>query len=147
MSTKPLSPSLSLTLQRKVKQMLARSRPDQFAYRIPGMTKVHPNAALALTTPTASSVMSKTSTGIGTGAPEVLTVWRKSLLLSCNGFTVFDCKGNLVFRVDNYVAGHRGEIVLMDASGKPLLTIRRKVFPDSPSDFRLDDRVVRFRQH
>ncbi|KAF8407307.1 hypothetical protein HHK36_006434 [Tetracentron sinense] len=56
----------------------------------------------------------------------VLTVWKKSLLLNCKGFTVFDAKGNLVFRVDNYVSGNKGEIVLMDATGKPLLTIRRK---------------------
>ncbi|GAB2301023.1 hypothetical protein Dimus_035059 [Dionaea muscipula] len=56
----------------------------------------------------------------------VLTVWKKSLLFSCNGFTVFDGRGNLVFRVDNYVSGNKSEIVLMDADGKPLLTIRRK---------------------
>ncbi|KAF8407306.1 hypothetical protein HHK36_006433 [Tetracentron sinense] len=60
------------------------------------------------------------------GHVSVLTVWKKSLLFNCNGFTVFDAKGNLVFRVDNYVAGNKGEIVLMDATGKPLLTIRRK---------------------
>lgn len=58
---------------------------------------------------------------------EVLTVWKKSLLFNCYGFTVFDAEGNLVFRVDNYVAGNSGEIVLMDGSGLPLLTIRRKV--------------------
>ena len=57
-----------------------------------------------------------------------LTVWKKSLVLNCNGFTVFDGRGNLVFRVDNYVAANKaGEIVLMDAIGKCLLTIRRKV--------------------
>ncbi|KAF8364690.1 hypothetical protein HHK36_033370 [Tetracentron sinense] len=56
----------------------------------------------------------------------VLTVWKKSLLFNCNGFTVFDATGNLAFRVDNYAAGNKGEIVLMDAGGKPLLTIRRK---------------------
>lgn len=56
-----------------------------------------------------------------------LTVWKKSLLLNCNGFTVFDGKGNLMFRVDNYVAANKAaEIVLMDAIGKSLLTIRRK---------------------
>lgn len=55
-----------------------------------------------------------------------LTVWKKSLLFNCDGFTVFDAKGNLVFRVDNYMSGGKGEIVLMDASGKSLLTIRRK---------------------
>ncbi|KAJ6810835.1 protein LURP-one-related 8-like [Iris pallida] len=57
---------------------------------------------------------------------EVLTVWRKSLLLNGKGFTVFDGKGDLVFRVDNYASDNKGEIVLMDAVGKPLLTIRRK---------------------
>ncbi|XP_074591564.1 protein LURP-one-related 8-like [Curcuma longa] len=57
---------------------------------------------------------------------KVLTVWRKSLLFSCSGFTVFDNEGNLVFRVDNYGSGRAGEIVLMDAAGKPLLTVRRK---------------------
>ena len=61
------------------------------------------------------------------GAWTSLTVWRKSLVLSCNGFTVIDCKGNLVFRVDNY-AGRPEEVILMDGSGKPILTIcRRKV--------------------
>ncbi|XP_039014252.1 protein LURP-one-related 8-like isoform X2 [Hibiscus syriacus] len=56
----------------------------------------------------------------------ILTVWKKSLLFNCNGFTVFDSKGNLMFRVDNYMDGHKGEILLMDATGNPLLTIRRK---------------------
>lgn len=56
----------------------------------------------------------------------ILTVWKKSLLFNCNGFTVFDGKGDLVFRVDNYMEGNKGEILLMDAAGKPLLTIRRK---------------------
>ncbi|KAL5974901.1 hypothetical protein ACLOJK_031577 [Asimina triloba] len=59
-------------------------------------------------------------------APAPLTVWRKSLLFNCNGFTVFDAKGSLVFRVDNYLAGNSGKILLMDGGGKPLLTIRRK---------------------
>ncbi|KAK4795769.1 hypothetical protein SAY86_028095 [Trapa natans] len=116
------APSLPLPLL-KVEQSLVRPRLDRLAYRVTGMNKVHPNTAFALSAPTPSTIITRTSSG---GAPEVLTVWRKSLLLNCNGFTVFDCKGNLVFRVDNYVAGHRGEIVLMDASGRPLLTIRRK---------------------
>ncbi|CAD5180071.1 unnamed protein product [Musa acuminata subsp. malaccensis] len=72
------------------------------------MTKVHPNAS---------------SGGCEAAA---LTVWRKSLLFHGDGFTVFDAKGNLVFRVDNYASGSKGEIVLMEADGKPLLTIRRK---------------------
>lgn len=57
----------------------------------------------------------------------VLTVWRRSLLFNGNGFAVFDAKGNLAFRVDNYASGSKKEVVLMDGAGKPLLTIRRKV--------------------
>lgn len=61
----------------------------------------------------------------GGGACTSLTVWRKSLLLSCNGFTVIDSKGNLIYRVDNYT-GHPQEIVLMDGSGKSVLTLHRR---------------------
>ncbi|KAK7287017.1 hypothetical protein RJT34_22427 [Clitoria ternatea] len=56
----------------------------------------------------------------------MLTVWKKSLLPNCNGFTVFDCQGNLVFRVDNYTAANKDQIILMDAAGRSLLTIARK---------------------
>lgn len=79
------------------------------------MTKVFPNPA------------TNTELPAGGGNALVLTVWRKSLLFNCKGFTVFDGKGNIVFRVDNYIAGNKAEIVLMDSTGKPLLTIRRKV--------------------
>ncbi|RDX94929.1 Protein LURP-one-related 8, partial [Mucuna pruriens] len=75
------------------------------------MPKVYPNASVS-ERPKASEV--------------VLTVWKKSLLPSCNGFTVFDSRGNLVYRVDNYIAGNKDEILLMDAAGTPLLTLRRK---------------------
>lgn len=57
----------------------------------------------------------------------VLTVWKKSLLFNCDGFTVFDAHGDLVYRVDNYVSASKGQIFLMDAFGTTLLTIRRKV--------------------
>ncbi|CAL4995863.1 unnamed protein product [Urochloa decumbens] len=85
------------------------------------MAKVHPNAAVA-PGPTITSNPSADE------PPAVLTVWRKSLLFNCDGFTVFDAKGNLAFRVDCYGAsGHRrAEVVLMDVAGKPLLTLRRK---------------------
>ncbi|KAL6986321.1 hypothetical protein U1Q18_019688 [Sarracenia purpurea var. burkii] len=59
------------------------------------------------------------------GAWTSLTVWRKSLLLSCKGFTVIDTNGDLVFRVDNY-AGRQEELTLMDGSGKPVLTLCRR---------------------
>lgn len=54
-----------------------------------------------------------------------LTVWRKSLISSCNGFTVIDTNGNLAYRVDNYM-GRPEEVILMDGSGKSLLTMRRR---------------------
>ncbi|KAL6996615.1 hypothetical protein U1Q18_006745 [Sarracenia purpurea var. burkii] len=57
-----------------------------------------------------------------------LTVRKTSLFFAGDGFTVYDSKGELVFRVDSY--GHdardKGELVLMDASGRCLLTVRRK---------------------
>ncbi|GLU14778.1 hypothetical protein SLE2022_313270 [Rubroshorea leprosula] len=87
------------------------------------MARVYPNASTALH---ASSEMPKLSVINEGKDPVVLTVWKKSLLFNCNGFTVFDSKGDLVFRVDNYMEGHKGEILLMDAAGKALLTIRRK---------------------
>ncbi|XP_062207244.1 protein LURP-one-related 8-like [Phragmites australis] len=56
-----------------------------------------------------------------------LTVWRKSLLFNCKGFTVFDAKGNLAYRVDSYDAEPAGaEVVLMDPAGRPAFTVRRK---------------------
>ncbi|KAJ9547561.1 hypothetical protein OSB04_020104 [Centaurea solstitialis] len=83
------------------------------------MTKVYPTPIIPVAvSPTKSSAPCKN--------PEVFTIWKKSLLFNCDGFTVFDSNGNLVFRVDNYIAGGNGEIVLMDASGRPLLTIRHK---------------------
>lgn len=74
------------------------------------MTKVHPNG-------NNDTAMDPTV---------VLTVWHKSLLFNCDGFTVFDAHGNLVYRVDNYMSASKAEISLMDALGKSLLTIRRK---------------------
>ncbi|KVI03231.1 protein LURP-one-related 8-like [Cynara cardunculus var. scolymus] len=81
------------------------------------MTKVHPNAVVS------HNHRQPLSHG-HTLLP--LIVWKKSLLFNCYGFTVFDSNGNLVFRVDNYSSGIKDQILLMDASGHSLLTIRRK---------------------
>ncbi|KAI3882561.1 hypothetical protein MKX03_019356 [Papaver bracteatum] len=85
--------------------------------------KIYPNST---TTAAAAAESTRIPKQISDKQVEVLTVWKKSLLFNCNGFTVFDTNGNLVFRVDNYRAGNKTEIFLMDASGKTLLTIRRK---------------------
>ena len=60
----------------------------------------------------------------------LLTVLKTSLFFANDGYSVYDCKGQLVFRVDSYGPDTRdkGEIVLMDAHGKCLLTVRRKVW-------------------
>ncbi|KAI3770942.1 hypothetical protein L6452_02090 [Arctium lappa] len=86
------------------------------------MTKVSPETIIPVGV---SSEKQGRSSGAGKN-PVVLTVWKKSLLFNCDGFTVYDSNGNLVFRVDNYVPGGNGEIVLMDANGRSLHTIRRK---------------------
>lgn len=91
------------------------------------MTKVYPKAVIpALDSSDRRRFVPESSTAGRNLNPVVLTVWKKSLLFSCDGFTVFDPKGNLVYRVDNYAAGNKAEVVLMDAAGHSLLTIRRK---------------------
>ncbi|KAJ0687167.1 putative tubby-like protein [Helianthus annuus] len=63
---------------------------------------------------------------VNTNNPIVLTVSKKSLIFSCDGFTVYNSNGNLAFRVDNYFVKGNREIVLMDALGCSLHTVRRK---------------------
>ncbi|KAK8551177.1 hypothetical protein V6N13_119661 [Hibiscus sabdariffa] len=57
-----------------------------------------------------------------------LTVLKTSLFFANDGFTAYDCKGQLVFRVDSYGPAPRdkAEVVLMDAHGRCLLTVRKK---------------------
>ncbi|CAN6347338.1 unnamed protein product [Urochloa humidicola] len=86
------------------------------------MTKVHPNAAAAAAAAVAPAAVAEEEKGEAVS----LTVWRRSLLFNGKGFTVFDCKGNLVYRVESYSSGSPREVVLMDADGHGLLTIRRK---------------------
>jgi len=68
-----------------------------------------------------------------------LTVFKTCLFFANDGFTVYDCKGELVFRVDSYGPDSRdkGEHVLMDAHGRCLLTVRRKVIPSLPRSLSL----------
>ncbi|XP_037437827.1 protein LURP-one-related 8-like [Triticum dicoccoides] len=89
------------------------------------MAKVHPNVA-------APELLAGGRAVVEEQQPTVLTVWRKSLLFNCDGFTVFDSAGGLAFRVDRYgfssgIRRRAEDVVLMDAAGKPLLTVRRKI--------------------
>ncbi|XP_076895981.1 protein LURP-one-related 8-like [Bidens hawaiensis] len=90
------------------------------------MTKVHPKAFTSSSDQQRFFGETETSTTSRNINPVVLTVWKKSLLFSCDGFTVYNSNGNLVFRVDNYAGSNKSEVVLMDASGRSLLTLRRK---------------------
>ena len=102
------------------------------------MTKVHPNGAAAAS---AAPAVAPAAVAEENGEAVSLTVWRRSLLFNGKGFTVFDCKGNLVYRVETYGGGSPREVVLMDADGHGLLTIRHKVllkFLTSVSSIRED---------
>lgn len=87
------------------------------------MAKVHPNVV-----PVAAAAGPAGGERRGEEEEEAaaLTVWRKSLLFNCKGFTVFDAKGNLAYRVDSYDTESGDEVVLMDAAGAPAFTVRRK---------------------
>ena len=87
-------------------------------HRSMNKTKVHPNVAAA--SPAVPAAAGEKGEAVS------LTVWRRSLLFNGKGFTVFDTNGNLVFRVETYSRGSPREVVLMDAHGLALLTVRRK---------------------
>ncbi|KAI5392466.1 protein LURP-one-related 5 [Lathyrus oleraceus] len=57
-----------------------------------------------------------------------LTVLKTSRFFTGDGFVVYDCKGQLVFRFDSYGPHTRDkeELVLMNPHGRSLLTLRRK---------------------
>ncbi|GLU05782.1 hypothetical protein SLE2022_228620 [Rubroshorea leprosula] len=80
------------------------------------MAKVyHAEVAGPLEAPCSMSSESKT-----------FTIWMKSLVYHANGCTVFDSKGEIVYRVDNYDSKCSSEVFLMDRQGKVLCTIQRK---------------------
>ena len=85
------------------------------------MARVHPNV---LPSPAAERAAAGPPAA-GEEEPTTLTVWRKSLLFNCRGFTVFDAKGDLAYRVDSYDDAE-AEVVLMDPAGRPAFTVRRK---------------------
>lgn len=62
----------------------------------------------------------------------VWTVWKKSSMAfhGTDGFSVYDSSGKLAFRVDNYSRRHKflsGDLLLMDGSGSPLLSLHPQV--------------------
>nr|GLL29234.1 protein LURP-one-related 12-like [Ipomoea trifida] len=57
-----------------------------------------------------------------------LTVLKTSVFFAGDGFAAYSSDGQLLLRADSYGPDkrHQGELVLMDAAGKCLLTLRRK---------------------
>ncbi|XP_022773123.1 protein LURP-one-related 4-like [Durio zibethinus] len=78
------------------------------------MAKVHPQA-------TVSDPCSMSSAG-----RETFTIWMKSLVCHTNGCTVFDSKGEIVYRVENYDSKGSSEVHLMDLRGQVLFTILKQ---------------------
>ncbi|KAK2351266.1 hypothetical protein P8452_29957 [Trifolium repens] len=58
----------------------------------------------------------------------LLTVLKTSRFFSGDGFVVYDCMGQLVFRFDSYgpITRDKEELVLMNTHGRSLLTLRKK---------------------
>ncbi|XVF51515.1 hypothetical protein PTKIN_Ptkin04bG0191000 [Pterospermum kingtungense] len=77
--------------------------------------KVHPDQAHV------SEPCSMSSAG-----RETFTIWMKSLVCHTNGCTVFDSKGEIAYRVENYDTKGCSEVHLMDLQGQVLFTILKK---------------------
>ncbi|KAK9020919.1 hypothetical protein V6N11_010931 [Hibiscus sabdariffa] len=78
--------------------------------------KVHPQ------TPVSNIPCSESS---ATGS-QTFTIWMKSLVCHTNGCTVFDSRGEIVYRVENYDSKGSCEVHLMDLQGNILYTILKK---------------------
>lgn len=81
------------------------------------MAKVYPSM------PSSSSSCSCSSSN----ETETFTIWMKSLVINGNGYTVYDSRGKVIYRIDNYDTKCSNEVYLMDLRGKVISTILRKV--------------------
>ncbi|XP_076921419.1 protein LURP-one-related 11-like [Bidens hawaiensis] len=60
--------------------------------------------------------------------PESFTIWMKSLVFNTRGCTVYNSKGEIIYRVDNYDNKSGEEVYLMDIRGKVLFSLLQKKF-------------------
>lgn len=58
---------------------------------------------------------------------ETFTIWMKSLVFHGNGCTVYNSRGEVAFRVDNYQKKCSRKVLLMDSSGQVLFSLHTKV--------------------
>ncbi|XP_023752096.1 protein LURP-one-related 11 [Lactuca sativa] len=57
---------------------------------------------------------------------ESFTIWMKSLVFNTHGCTVYNSKGEIIYRVDNYDNKCGQEVYLMDIRGNVLYSLRQK---------------------
>ncbi|XP_042030053.1 protein LURP-one-related 11-like [Salvia splendens] len=77
-----------------------------------------------LVNPSANTCSSSSSSS--TSEKETFTVWMKSLVCHGNGCTVFNSKGQVAFRVNNYQQRCSTKAFLMDSTGNILFSLNRK---------------------
>ncbi|KAM7531285.1 hypothetical protein LguiB_034695 [Lonicera macranthoides] len=82
------------------------------------MAKVYPSMP--------SSSSSCSCSCFSSNETETFTTWMKSLVINGNGYTVYDSRGKVVYRIDNYDTKCSNEVYLMDLRGKVISTILRK---------------------
>ncbi|KAF7810261.1 protein LURP-one-related 4 [Senna tora] len=87
------------------------------------MAKVYPQKP----TNTSSNFPSSCSNNNKISKRETYTLWMKSLVLHSNGCTVYDSRGHIVYRVDNYDRKGTREVNLMDVQGTSLCTIHKRL--------------------
>ncbi|XP_022739068.1 protein LURP-one-related 4-like [Durio zibethinus] len=80
------------------------------------MAKVHPAAEAPVSD----------SCNMSSAGRETFTIWMKSLVCHTNGCTVFDSKGDILYRVENYDSKGSSEVHLMGLRGKILFTILKR---------------------
>ncbi|XP_023632845.1 protein LURP-one-related 2-like [Capsella rubella] len=87
------------------------------------MVKIHPDDKAY---PEDSNVGEDKVSPYLTKDKESFTIWMRSLVFHSKGCTVYDSKGNLIYRVDNYNSKSCSEVYLMDLYGRALFTLRQK---------------------
>ncbi|CAN6928179.1 unnamed protein product [Brassica oleracea] len=85
------------------------------------MVQIHPVQTL----PVDSGVGEVKSSPYVTTEQESFTIWMRSLVYHSKGCTVYDSKGNLIYRVDNYDSKSCGEVYLMDLYGEVLFEFQQ----------------------
>ncbi|CAN8269351.1 unnamed protein product [Cochlearia groenlandica] len=100
-------------------------------YRRPYETKswqnrICPAETIVKIHPTSAAAGEKPNSPYLTTEKESFTIWMKSLVFNTNGCTVFNSKGNIIYRVDNYNSKSCREVYLMDLHGHVLFTLRKK---------------------